>query len=230
MASSYSLYEMTQFPGLEAGQHVQAIYQGTLFDDIERPPETNFVMRRRIPELDADVFRVHYEHIANQAGRARGTTFTKFVAQNTFPAYYIRDKQLMLVKSPKSLARGAMRVLVRSAPDVAGSYRRFDLDSIQDRIRSFKAAYFSVEDSTDVSSVALFGSSVEQDFRFSRAASEGGMKHVRFDYRYEEEVFFVGISEDSVVVLFDSYLDEFLELQLVLELKERLLDHAVDKI
>ena len=230
MSSSYSLYEMTSFPGLEIGESVEVIQQLKLLDEIDRPPETKFKLQRQITELDADVFRVHHEYIDNRVGRVQGITFKAFIAMVDFPAYYYRSKKLFMVKANKNWARGAMRQLTKDAPDVSGKYKKISLDSIKHLIDSFKGVYFSVEDSTDVSTLALFGPSVNHDIRFVVASDEGAMNYARFDYQFEQEVFHIGISNDSNVVLYDNNLDEYLELDLVLDIKTKLLDKAQERV
>lgn len=229
MSSSYSLFDLTAFPDISVGERVKLEYQLPLFEDIDKPPETIFDLQRKISGIEADVFRVHYEYIDKRVGRAKGIEFTAFVAMVNFPAYYFRGKNLLLIKASKPLARGAMRQLVKSSPEVSGKFRKISLDSIKHLIESFKGVYFSVDDSADVSTLALFGPSVDQDIRFMQASTEGAMNYARFDYEFIREVFHIGISSDLNVVLYDNNLDEYLELELVLDIKRKLLDEAEER-
>ena len=230
MASSYSLYDMTGFPVVQVGTEYRIPYQLPLFQDIDRAPETSLHLKRIINTRDSwEVFRVHYEYIDKRIGRAKGITFSAFVAMVDFPAYYSRQRRLFLVKASKPMARGAMRQLIKGSAGVKGACREISLDSIKHLIDSYKGVYFSVDDSTDVSTVALFGPSVNQDIRFTRASIEGAMNYARFDYEFDNEYFHVGISSDSNVVLYDNNLDEVLELDLVLDIKQKLLEQARTK-
>lgn len=230
MSSGYSLYEMTSFPEVAVGESVEVSYQLPLIEDIDKPPVTTFKLQRRMEDLGVEVFRVYYEYIDKRVGRTHGITFTAFVAMVNFPAYYFRQRQLFMVKAGKPLARGAMRQLIKTSPNVNGKFRKIEIDTIRHLIDSFKGVYFSVEDSADVSTVALFGPSVDQDIRFARAATEGAMNYARFDYVFEGEIFHVGISSESNVVLYDNNLDEVLELELLLDIKANLLDHAKERV
>ena len=228
MPSSYSLYEMTAFPELGAGEIVAAPLQLLLdlqMEGIEEPPKTEFTALRRIPELDMDVFRVFHEYIVRKPGRAKGVSFNIYIANANFPAYYQRINQLLLIKTSKDIAEGAFKALSKGGR-VKGQRRNISLKSIRPYIDRFKGAWFNVDGSANVKSQALFGPSIDQDMRFERASDEGEMYYIRLDYVFKDELTSLGVSNDSSIVIYDDNLDEVSELELVLHIKKNLLDKA----
>jgi len=229
--SSYTLYQMTAFPRVDVGGVIAAPQQLAMHfsgDAIDEPPRTELKFHRTIEILHMDVFRGLHEFIVRKSGRAWGVRFNLFIAAMRFPAYYERTQKLLMLKVPKKVAHGAMRQLVKNHA-VDGQHRNIDLDSIKPYIERFKGVWFSVDDSAYVTSQALFGPSVDQDLRFERASGEGKMFSIRLDHEFRSELIHIGISSDSNVVVYDESLDEHLELELVLDIKARLLDMAKDK-
>jgi hypothetical protein len=229
--NSYSLFMMSTFPEITVGDVIAAPRQLPLdlqtagFDE---PPRTEFTLQRNIPALNIDVYRVFHEFVVRKSGRAQGVSFQVFIENRYFPAYYYKNNKLLMLKTTKDVAHGAMREL-KKASDVDGDRRSISLSSIKNLIERFKGVWFRVADSADVSSQALFGPSVDRDMRFERASEEGEMFYIRLDYQFKSELFHVGISDDSTVVVFDDNLDEQLELELVLDIKSKLLDEAKSK-
>lgn len=231
MPSSYSLYQMTLFPEIGVGETISGSIQ-TVMDlaayGIDDPPKTEFTLQRHIDDLDINVYRVFHETIVKRTGRAKGVTFSAFIENKLFPAYYHKGNKLLMVKTGKDTAQGAIRAL-KKVGLVDGERRDISLSSIKSLVEHFKGAWFSVDGSVDVSSQALFGPSVDRDLRFERASAEGEMYYIRLDYLFGSELIHIGVSDDSNIVIFDNNLDEHLELELVLDVKAKLLDPALDK-
>jgi hypothetical protein len=227
--AGFSLYEMTKFPRIAVGENLKVRWQLQLkFPDLENveDPETIFSLERQFTNAPIDVYRVKYEVVEKRVGRAKGVSFTSFVATHHFTAYYHRNQGLLLIKGKKDHALGAVRNLVTRRDDVHGNTKLLDLGSIRDRIERFKGAWFNVPDSADVTSQAFFGPSVDLDERFDRASKEGAITNARLDYGYLDQRFHVGISHDYTLVIYDNNLNEELEIDLVLDIKANLLDYA----
>ncbi len=196
------------------------------FDD---PPKTEFTLQRTIDDPHMEVYRCFHEFVVRRSGRAQGVEFTSYIEKRTFPAFYHPQQQLLMLQTTKDVASSAMKELVKAA-EVKGGRREINLHSIMDRVDRFRGAWFSVEDSADVTSQAFYGPSVDRDLKFTRAASEGEMYNMSIGYSFRNEAVLVGVSNDCNVVVYDDNLDEVLELLLVLDVKARLLDQAEPRV
>lgn len=228
---------MEKFPLVQPEVILSAPYQLELpFDEYPQgqPPQTEMTMQRTIDALQMDVFRVKHEFVLKRPGRAYNVEFSEYISIEHFPAFYDRARKMLLLKTKKDVATSAMHALIRNK-DIVGKRRHILLDSIKQHIENFKGAWFKVEDSANVSSQALFGSNINLDARFERASSEGEMINIRLDYPFqiegsaEQELIHVGIGNDNTIVVYDTNLDEQLELMLVLDVKKHLVDIATEK-
>lgn len=230
MGSSYSLFTMSRFPEIDIDQPIEPPSQKILSEEfIEDPPRTVFEYKRRIAEHNIQVYLCTHEIKVNQQGRAQGIAFPYYIGKHTFSSYYAEDQRLMLVKTRKLIAHHAMRALTRDHR-VEIEKQGIDLMSIKDLIQGLKGAYITVDNSPDINALAYWGSNVDGDIRFEQALQEGRMYHVRLDYDYNGTFFHIGVSEDRGIVLYDSNLDEYNELDLVLDIKKRIVDKARPKI
>lgn len=238
MPNGYSLFEMDQFPSMAVDEALTAPYQLEMpFADYPQgqPPTTRIKKQRVIDLLDIDVYRVEHEFIVAKPGRAYNVTFTQFISLERFPAYYHRDQKVLLLRTRKEVASSAMHELIRD-DRIAGRRRYISLDSIRTRIETLKGAWFKVANSANISSQALFGPNIHLDDRFEQASDEGPIFNMRLDWPYRndllaiDEQIHIGLSEDSSVVIYNSNLDEQLELAILLEVKKELLDVAQDKV
>jgi hypothetical protein len=228
MGNSYLLYEMTEFPPPVESAPLTVPYQQPLLDD-EEPPKTSLRFERSLSD-EMHLYKVRHEVRVRRAGRAKGVEFSSFVSPYDFPAYYHRPTQLLMLKAPKDIARGAMRTLTKGGVGVKGEYRKLELQSVRSQVERMRGAWFHVEDSANVTSQGLYGPDIEGDIRFDQALSEGDMSYMLIEYLFREQSFLIGISRDYAVNIARStaWLDELAELELVMDVKRRLLDLAGD--
>jgi hypothetical protein len=222
---------MTAFPDPIKYTFIAVPRQLTLdFVDVgvEDPPRTELTYKGTSQELGINVYTALHEFIVNETGRAYNVTFTRYIKTRQFPVYYHRGLKLLLIKTNKDVAQSAMKQLVRVA-GISGERRRIDLESIKAHINRFTGGWWRVEDSSNVRSQALFGSSIDRDQRFDRASAEGKMFNVRFDHDYQSEIFHIGVSDDCNIVIYNEGLSTQLEIELVLDIKAKLLDIAIEK-
>lgn len=227
MPSSYSVFELTAFPTTRHGETVAAPRQLPLSGMTDEPPKTELTLQRTIDLMNIDVYRGLHEFVVPRTGRAQGVQFTQYIEERRFPVYHAKIESVLLLKTNKDVATGAMKQMLK-VKGVSGKRRKIDLDSIKPHIGQFKGVWFTVDDSANVSSMALFGHNVDKDLRFARATEEGEMYYIRFDYQFHEELIPIGISNDSNIVIYSDNLDEQLELELTLNVKTQLLDRATE--
>lgn len=230
MCASYLLVEMQKFPDPEDIPEIEPPFQTVFNDDFRDldPPHTIFKYTRRIDELKARVYQCVHERTINMQGRARGVAFPFFIGKETFASYYFESPKLLIIKAAKKVSKSSIKELARHDA-VEYESQVISLQSIRDHIDRLKGAYLTVDDSSDISSVAFWGPSVDNDLRFEKAMGEGKIYNMRLDYEYKGAFIHTGISEDMGVVLYDSNLDEQSELSLILDIKTRLLDKAKPK-
>lgn len=231
MPSSYSLFEMITFPDPTNRAFIAAPRQLTLdFIEVgvEDPPRTELTYKGTIQGLGIDVYEALHEFIVVATGRAYNVTFTKYITTRKFPVFYHKGLKLLLIKTNKDVAQSAMKQLIK-VDGVNGDRRKIDLESIKALITRFTGGWWKVEDSSNVRSQALFGSSIDRDQRFDRASAEGRMFNIRFDHDYDSTIFHVGVSDDCNVVIYNEGLTLQLELEVVLDIKAKLLDVARDQ-
>ncbi|MCC6607883.1 MAG: hypothetical protein IT327_32050 [Anaerolineae bacterium] len=228
MASSYSLFLLEQFPEIQVGNEISSVQQLSLdIPGVTEPPRTIFALQREISQLGIGVFRVTHEHIARKVGRVERINFTSFVAIEHFAGFLKRDLSLLMLKVNKDDAKRTMRNISRTHDDIVYAYANIDLDKLIGQLEGrLTGVYFTVDDSANISSGAYWGQRVDGDFRFDRALDEGAMTFIRFFHNFGGELFHVGASSDYNVVIYENNLDEHLELELVLDIKRRLLDGA----
>lgn len=227
MPRSYAFYDISFMPNLNAGESIDVRWQDALFGGMEAP-RTVFKYQRPLVNLPIQVFNVIHEVHHQDEGRANGADFNEYILTHRFPAFYHSLKGLLMLRTKKDVARGAMHTLTKYS-DVRGQSRVLDLKSINEYIEHYKGAWFTVANNANVNSQAFFGASIDYDNRFDKAMAEGEIKNIRLDYSFRDRLYHMGISRDYSLVLFDTNLSEQDELELVLDIKEQLLDKAVVK-
>lgn len=236
MATSYAVYDVSAFPSIGHEGIINAPEQRMVLPIRAEPPKTELAYKISIDHLDIDVFRALHEYIVETQGRisnidaggeVRNIEFEQYIAIRHFAVYHARGPRVLMLKTDKDTAASAVKQLSKRG-DLKVNRRHIDLHSVKQYIHRFTGAWFQVVDSADVTSQALFGPRVDQDPKFVRAASEGQMNFMRFDYLFQDEVMKVGLSSVSHVVVYNDNLYEQLELELVLDLKKRLIDIATD--
>ena len=228
MGNSYLLYEMTEFPPPGKNAPLVVPYQQSFLND-DDPPKTSLWFERSLSDK-MYLYKVKHEVRVQRAGRAKGVEFSSFVSPYIFPAYYHQPTQLLMLKASKNIARGAMRTLTKGGVGVTGEYRKIELQSVRSQVERMRGAWFHVADSANVTSQGLYGPDIEGDIRFDQALSEGEMSYMLIEYIFREQSFLIGVSRDYAVNIArsTSWLDELFELELVMDVKRRLLDLAVE--
>lgn len=224
----YSLYDTEDLPDLQLGEAIEVVWQDVLLKEIDTPPKTSFRLKRRHNGLDVDVLEVLYEELIVNPGRARGVHFSEYIAQHQFLGFYQRSSRVLMLRTSKNLATGAVRTLAKYS-SVRVHVKRIELKSIAHLIDTYKGAWFSVRNSANVSAQALFGQSVELDHRFMSALKDGEIKSIRISYADNGNSYHIGISDNNSVVIYGSKMIEEDEVQLVLNVKAYLLDQATLK-
>ncbi len=220
MAGRYSLYYVSHLPSLSPGRHIESAWPEPLLDGFEAP-RTIFKLEQKLEAVQLEEFHVVHEDLVEQEGRAQGRSFDRFILKYRFSAFYDRSRQLMLLHTKKRIALQAIKMLAKQSSLVIEG-QDIDLKTIDKLVPEYKAAHFSVNNSADVTSQAIYGPSIGYDFRFERAMKEGEMKSFRLRYYYEGLSYHVGVGRDSSIVVYHKNLERDFELSLVLNVFELL--------
>jgi hypothetical protein len=224
MPKSYKICPVSHFDVERFSENSYKLKQQLVMAGVPPPPET--LIRRASDSLHMDDFRsfiIEHERVVKQWGRINDTRFSEFIRKGEITAYFSQSRELLLLCGKKDDILDFCRVAYGSA-EMSFSTIAIDMNALLAKLRDVRLAWFKYDD-TIIHASALAGQHIETTRPFKEAREHGDISTLSF---YLEDSVGLAhpilVTSDGAVVLQANYTERATELDLVLRVKQGLLD------
>ncbi|HEU5401140.1 MAG TPA: hypothetical protein VFU86_07275 [Terriglobales bacterium] len=189
----------------------------------ESPQTTIFRSRDEIHLNDFESYVIEHEHEVSMYGRVNETRFSKFIRCGRINAYHSAALSLMLLSGKKADILDFCRTAAKLS-ELRLALLEIDMKSLLAKLAEVKLVWFRFPAGM-IRASALMGDHLEVTSDFDRARSQGDISTLSFYIEDRDEVQHpIMVTSDGTVVLQDLYKSIASEVELVLFVKEKLLD------
>ena len=226
----YQFYTVTKMPILQPGQCVKKHVQLTFFGEGE-DVETKVTMERERYEANFALMRVE-SSVRHQTfgyirtfidSKKRKIGFSEYLQPVDFPAYYDKDKQIIIFQAPKKDCRGVLAHLRDKTFVIELEELKVDFVKLSQIHSEYLGAWFRGV-SSRVQSAGLSGHQIQDDLLFQRLSAVGQLSNVTIPWQFSGVEHSVMITNMAAIVLVQNYQNNIgFELQLVMDVYDKIL-------
>lgn len=228
----FQFYIVKQFQKPAVGQslrnHVQMTFSGE-----EEDVETVITLETENYEAGLDLLRikseVRYETIGfikTLVGSERKRIqFNEYLQPVDFFAYFHKDRNLMIFQARKKVCSGVLNHLRAKFCGVELLEVELDFAEVLKRNSEYQAAWFRGA-SSRVHAVGLSGNQIQEDSLFKELQRNADLSSVTIPWLLNDVRHSVMLTRRGGVILQQNYQDIGLELELVMDVQEKLLKHV----
>ena len=165
-------------------------------------------------------------------GRARNMQFEQFVTNYRFPLYVLRESDQDLptvIISTKSAVAENFVERANKREDFLALEQHLDFDRLRALLQSIRGAWFHRMAASNLSATGLFGPHVDRSDEFKRAERHGKIHSLSVPYKFRDTEYLLTITERGTVVVFDSLENEEEGVDLIKDVKRKLLNECWDR-
>lgn len=224
MPKSYKICPVDHFDVEKLRGDEYKLRRQLTFPGVPPPPETLVRKSSDLVKLeDFDSFIVEHERVVKQWGRINDTRFSEFIRKGEISAYFSKSRGLLLLCGKKDDILDFCRVAA-AFTELSFSTITIDMKSLLTKLRDVRLAWFKYDD-TIIHASALAGQHIETTRPFKEARELGDISTLSF---YLEDSAGIAhpilVTSDGAIVLQANYSEKATELELVLQVKQGLLD------
>jgi len=224
MPKSYKICPVSHFDVARFSENPYKLKQQLVIPDVPPPPETLIRRSSDVVTLeDFGSFIVEHERVVKQWGRINDTRFSEFIRKAEISAYFSPVRELLLLCGKKDDILDFCRVAAGSH-ELSFSTITIDMNALLAKLRDVRLAWFKYDD-TQIHASALAGQHIETTRPFKESLVQGDISTLSF---YLEDAAGIAhpilVTSDGAVVLQANYAERAAELELVLQVKQGLLD------
>ncbi len=165
-------------------------------------------------------------------GRARGMQFQQFVTPYEFPVYVLAASrstkgQTLVVQTKGAVAADCVKRL-NKLDDFVVIEKHLDFHKLRALLGSVQGAWFRKMNVANLATAGLFGPRVDKSEEFAHAERHGSLHSLTAPYSFSSADYVVTITESGSVIVFDTLTDEGEGVDLLCDLKGKLLDKCWD--
>ncbi|HEY7405817.1 MAG TPA: hypothetical protein VIB39_19990 [Candidatus Angelobacter sp.] len=224
MPKSYKICPVSRFDVERFSDNPYKLKQQLVIADVPPPPET--LIRKSSDGLrleDFSSFIVEHERVVRQWGRINDTRFSEFIRKGEISAYFSQARELLLLCGKKDDILDFCRVAA-SSHEVSFSTISIDMKALLAKLQDVRLVWFKYDD-TVIHASALAGQHIETTRPFKEAREQGDISTLSF---YLEDSVGIAhpilVTSDGAIVLQANYAEKAAEIELVLRVKQALLD------
>ena len=228
----FQFYLIKRLPNLKPGQSVSNDVQMTFSGEAEAVKttvkletedyENGLALLRVSSSIRHETFGYIKKLIASER---RKIDFTEYLQPVDFEAYLDRERSLMIFQAPKKTCRGVLSHLRERPCDVELSEVEVDFAKVMQLNEEYLGAWFRGV-SSRVHAAGLSGEQIQDDTLFKSLWKVASLSNVTIPWVYDGAEHPLMLTSRGGVVLVRNYQDISLELQLVMDVQERLLQHV----
>lgn len=232
MPASFNFFRLKAFPKETTFATVEQI---TLLSDTEENMEeaSTEVRLENADFLDGIArYVTTHDFLVKLAypGRARGKTFKEYVSQYVFPMYAMTAKRkgftALVVGTKGKVAHDCVERLNHKIESFAADALEVDFNKLRPLIQHIKGAWFGEMKAANLSSTGLFGPHVDLSQEFKHAEGIGKLNALMLQYPHKETLYTVMITKTGGLLLYDAFEAEEPAVELVQDIRSKLLDHV----
>lgn len=225
----FQFYLVKQFQKPVVGQSLRNQVQMT-FSGEEEDIETVVTLEAENYEAGLDLLRIKSEiryqtigFIKTLVGSERKRIqFNEYLQPVDFFAYYHQQRNLMIFQAPKKICSGVLAHLKAKFCGVELMEVELDFSEVLKLYDEYLAAWFRGA-SSRVQAVGLSGNQIQEDNLFKNLQQVADLSSVTIPWLNNEVRHRVMLTGRGGVILVDNYQDIGLELEIVLDVQDRLL-------
>jgi hypothetical protein len=223
MAKSYKIATVQKFDIKIGPQPVRVGAQYSLPQVPESPQTIIYKSRDVIKVEDFESLAIEHEHEVRMPGRVNDMKFERYIRKGFINGYKSDEKNLLLMSGKKDDILSFCRY-TRNVPQIRISTLRIDMKALLARLAEVKLVWFRFPAGM-IHASALMGDHLEKTSAFKQAKSEAEISTLSFYFEDSNgRVHPLMVTGDGAVVVQDPYEQVATELELVLSIKEQLLD------
>jgi len=166
-------------------------------------------------------------------GRAQGMEFEQFVTPYTFPVYVLAQTPetkgpTFVVQTKGKVAADCVKRLNTKLDDFKVVEKHLDFQKLRALLSSIQGAWFRKMNVAHLATAGFFGPRVDQSDEFAHAEKHGSLHSLTAPYMYNGAEYLVTITEAGSVIVFDALANEENGVDLLRDIKSRLLDKCWD--
>lgn len=155
--------------------------------------------------------------------------FTEFVSPYRFSVYIDRNEapgSPILIVQTKALVATDFIKRMNKLEEFFALERQLDFAALRPQMRTITGGWFGNMQAANLSSTGMYGPNVDRSDEFIHAETIGTLRALSGPYNYNGSTFYMSITQAGGVVLNNSFDDEIQPLDIVLDIKRRLLDNC----
>lgn len=225
MARGYHIYEIEQFPDITGNSKITLDHQLSLLTDYIHT-ETLIEIADRNFNKGWVKCKIHHEIKINQIGRTALGPFTEYIRPYDFDAYINKAHNFIAFAGKGDVVADAVNLMNRQPDKFQLVRKEIELRKILPQISYIKGAWWKL-DKPNLKTQAMFGDHVDLDVAFQKIMKNNdGLSSLMMNYEYGTELIHVTLMEDCGVVFYTNMNAE-LDLDILLEIKQSLLDTSI---
>lgn len=225
----FQFYLVKQFRKPAVGQSLRNNVQMT-FSGEEEDIATVITLEAENYEAGLDLLRIKSEIRYQTIGfiktvvgtERRRIQFNEYLQPVDFSAYYHQQRNLMIFQAPKKICSGVLAHLKAKFCGVELAEVELDFAEVLKQYDEYLAAWFRGA-SSRVQAVGLSGNQIQEDNLFKDLQQKADLSSVTIPWLHNELRHRVMLTGRGGVILVDNYQDIGLELEIVMDVQDRLL-------
>ena len=157
--------------------------------------------------------------------------FEQFVTKYQFPLYSLRendqDRPTIMISTKSTVAENCVERL-NHLEAFKAMERHLDFERLRALLHNIRGAWFHKMTVSNLSTTGLFGPHVDRSDEFKRAEKRGKLHSLIVPHRFHDAEYVLTITERGAVVVFDSLETEEEGVDLVADVKRKLLNPCWD--
>jgi len=224
MPKSYKICPVSEFDSARFGAKPYSLRPQLNIEGVPPPPETLIRLSSDgVTVEDFQPYLIEHERAVSQRGRLNDSKFTEYIRLGEILGYYSKNRALLLLCGKKDDILDFCRS-VSSAREMSFATIMIDMKGLLVKLKDVRLAWFKYDD-TIIHASALAGHHIETTKPFKEANAIGDISTLSF---YVQDAggcaHPILVTGDGAVVLQANYQERSTDIELVLYIKQILLD------
>ncbi len=233
MTTSFHFFRLRQFPKQDTFETVEQLSLLANTEQNQEVASTKVHLTKGTFLPGAARYLVKHDFLVHLTylGRARNTTFQEYVTEYDFPMYRAGGSSkgfpCVVIRTKSKVAEDCIKRLnERMEGTFVAESLGVDFEKLRPLVTNIKGAWFGQMQAANITTTGLFGPHVDRSKEFKHAEDIGKLNALMMPYPCKDGTFMVMVTRSGTVVLYDAFDAEEPALEVVLEIREKLLDRA----
>ena len=198
-------------------------------EGVPQLPESNiYKSRETVVHEDFTRYLIEHEMEENAWGRYNTSVFHSYIRKEAIHGYYSPNKQILLLSGKKRFVLDFCKK-TESIEEIALRLMQIDMGQLLSKLPHVKGVWFRFKNGL-IRASALMGANIESTADFQKYSSEGDISTLSFYYDHNNAAHPLMVVNDGTIVLYSNYPHIADELNLVMRIKNELLDDITQTV